>query len=143
MVDDHAATHCNTLQHAATRCNALHHVAPYCDTLHHTATRYIPFPELLVDLVDDDAATHCKILQRTTSNCNVLQRTATHIHARRSNLNNCTIWLIYIAVSCKGWLRLVGALKLQVSIGKYSLFYRALLQKRPIILRRVLIVATP
>jgi len=34
-------------------------------------------------------------------------------------------------------------LKLQVSFAEYSLFYRALLQKRPIILRSLLIVATP
>jgi len=42
-----------------------------------------------------------------------------------------------------GWLRLVGLSKLQVSFAEYSLFYRALLQKRPIILRSLLIVATP
>ena len=42
-----------------------------------------------------------------------------------------------------GWLRLVGSLKLQVSFVEYSLFYRALLQKRPMILRSILIVATP
>jgi len=34
-----------------------------------------------------------------------------------------------------GWLRLVGSLKFQVSFAKYSLFYRALLQQRPIIYR--------
>jgi len=33
-----------------------------------------------------------------------------------------------------GWLRLVGSLKLQVSSAEYSLFNRALLQKRPVIL---------
>jgi len=32
------------------------------------------------------------------------------------------------------WLRLVGSIKLQVSFAGYCLFYRALLQKRPIIL---------
>jgi len=32
-----------------------------------------------------------------------------------------------------GWLRLVGSIKLQVSFAEYSLFYRAFLQKRPII----------
>jgi len=32
-----------------------------------------------------------------------------------------------------GWLRLVGSIKSQVSLAEYSLFYRALLQKRPII----------
>jgi len=42
-----------------------------------------------------------------------------------------------------GWLRLVGSLKLQVSLADYSLFNRALLQKRPIIIRSLLIVATP
>jgi len=42
-----------------------------------------------------------------------------------------------------GWLRLVGCLKLQVAFEEYCLFYRALLQKRPIILRSLLIVATP
>jgi len=42
-----------------------------------------------------------------------------------------------------GWLRLVGSLKLQVSFAEYRLFCKALLQKRPIILRSLLIVATP
>jgi len=42
-----------------------------------------------------------------------------------------------------GWLRLVDSIKLEVSFAGYHLFYRALLQKRPIILRRLLIVATP
>jgi len=41
-----------------------------------------------------------------------------------------------------GWLRLVGSLNWYVSFAEYSLFYRALLQKRPIILRSLLIVAT-
>ena len=40
-----------------------------------------------------------------------------------------------------GWLRLVASLKLQISFAEYRLFYRALLQKRPIILRSLLIVA--
>jgi len=42
-----------------------------------------------------------------------------------------------------GWLRLVGSLKLQVSFAEYRLFCRALLQKRPIIWRSLLIEATP
>jgi len=42
-----------------------------------------------------------------------------------------------------GWLRLVGSLKLEVSFAEYHLFYRALLQKRPIILRSLLTKATP
>jgi len=41
------------------------------------------------------------------------------------------------------WLRLVGSLKLEVSFAEYRLFYRALLQKRPVILWSLLIEATP
>jgi len=50
----------------------------------------------------------------------------------------CVPWLIHM-----GWLWLVGSLKSLVSFAEYGLFYRALLQKRPIILRSLLIVATP
>jgi len=42
-----------------------------------------------------------------------------------------------------GWLRLVASLELQVSFAECSLCYRADLQKRPIILRSLLIVAAP
>jgi len=42
-----------------------------------------------------------------------------------------------------GVVRWVGSLQLQVSSAEHRLFYRALLQKRPIILRSLLIVATP
>jgi len=42
-----------------------------------------------------------------------------------------------------GWLWLVGSLKIWVSFAEYSIFYRVLLQKRPIILRSLIIVATP
>ena len=42
-----------------------------------------------------------------------------------------------------GWLRSVGSIKWQVSFEEYRLFYRALLQKRPIILSILLTKATP
>ena len=42
-----------------------------------------------------------------------------------------------------GWLRSVGSIKSQVSFAEYSLFYRSLLQKRPIILSILLSEATP
>jgi len=45
--------------------------------------------------------------------------------------------------STVGRLRFVGSFKLLVSFAEYRLFYRALLQKRPTILRSLLIVATP
>ena len=41
------------------------------------------------------------------------------------------------------WLRLVGSFKSYVSFAEYRLFYRALLQKRPPILRSLLIESTP
>jgi len=44
---------------------------------------------------------------------------------------------------CVGWLRLVGSLKSQVSFAEYRLFYRALLPKRPMIWRSLLVEATP
>ena len=42
-----------------------------------------------------------------------------------------------------GWLRLVGSLKLHVSFAKEPYKRDYILQKRPVILRRLLIVATP
>jgi len=42
-----------------------------------------------------------------------------------------------------GWLRRVGSLKWSVSFAEYSPLYRALLQTRHVILRSLLIVATP
>ena len=41
------------------------------------------------------------------------------------------------------WLGLVGSIKLYVSFAEYRLFYRSLLQKRPIILSILLTKATP
>ena len=49
----------------------------------------------------------------------------------------------HILCDTMGWLRLVGSLKLEVSFAEYRLFHRALLQKRLIILRSLLHVATP
>ena len=41
-----------------------------------------------------------------------------------------------------GWLQSVGSSKFQVSFAEYTLFYRALLQRRPLIFRSLLILAT-
>jgi len=46
-------------------------------------------------------------------------------------------------VLCMGWLRSVGSIRIQVSFAEYRLFYRALLQKRPVILSILLVEATP
>jgi len=42
-----------------------------------------------------------------------------------------------------GWLRFIGSLKSSFSFAEYRLCYRALLHKRPMILRSLLHVATP
>jgi len=58
-----------------------------------------------------------------------------YIERERDNIR-CTI-------NHMGWLRLVGSLKMYVSFAEYSLFHWALLQKSPMILGSLLIVATP
>ena len=50
--------------------------------------------------------------------------------------------LLNVSNETMRWLRLVGSLKLWVSLAEYCLFYRALSQKRHIILRSPLVVAT-
>jgi len=50
----------------------------------------------------------------------------------------CVTWLMPM-----GWLRLVGSSQLYVSFAEYGLFYWSLLQKRPMILRSLRLVATP
>ena len=39
----------------------------------------------------------------------------------------------YVTNTHLGWLRLVGSIQFYVSFAEYCLFYRALLQKRPVI----------
>ena len=51
--------------------------------------------------------------------------------------------LLFVSIIVMGWLRWVGCLKIQVSLQNTGLFCRALLQKRPIFLSILLIVATP
>ena len=48
-----------------------------------------------------------------------------------------------IGARIMGWLRLVGCLKIYVSLQNIGLFCRAFLQKRPVFLSILLIVATP
>ena len=51
--------------------------------------------------------------------------------------------LFYGYVWNMGWLRSARSIKLYVLFAKYSLFYMALLQKRPIIISILLTEATP
>jgi len=80
---------------------------------------------------------------------NFESRTASHDVSRtpHSNASHLIRGLMsFFSVGmCAGmeWLPLVGSVKLQVSFAEYSTFYMAVLQKRPIVLRSLLIVATP
>ena len=70
-----------------------------------------------------------------------------HISASEPRPTSCFYVSVFVIVSIyikylhMGWLRWVGALKSYVSFAEYRLFYRALLQKRPIILRSLLLEA--
>ena len=49
---------------------------------------------------------------------------------------------LYYMYSPVGWLWLIGSLKITVSFAEYSLFYRVFLQKRPVFVGSLRIVAT-
>jgi len=98
------ATHCNTLQHTATHCN----------TLQHTLTDQSYLPMWLC----------------------AFEKTFFFITKMHSVFNS---WMKSSQVKwsltliCHILPLLIGSIKLQVSFAKYFLFYKALLQKRPII----------
>ena len=83
LLQQHTATHCNTLQYTATHCNTREEIgklqvgsccsnAPttHCNTLQHTAT-------------------HCNTLQHTATHCNTLQHTATHCYTLPHTATHC------------------------------------------------------
>jgi len=74
-------------------------------------------------------------------------RTHTHTHKHTDSQVDqklfWSIWLFWSTWLPMGWLRLVCSFKLQVSFAKEPYKRDDILQKRPIILRRLLIVATP
>ena len=66
----------------------------------------------------------------------------------RKCANTCIYIYTYSSVYLRicthmGWLRLASSLELKIICAEYRLFYRALLQKRPVILRSLLVEATP
>ena len=58
-------------------------------------------------------------------------------------IHKCVYICMYTQDIYMGWLQLVGSLKLQVSFAKEPCKRDYILQKRPVILRSLLIVATP
>jgi len=114
----HIYTHTRTHTRTRVRVQLMH-------TL--TFTKHIHAYTSKIDLVMlQCAAVCCSVVQRGAAWCSVLQHVAV-----------CCI------VLTMGWLRLVGSLKLQASFAEYNLFCKALLRKRPVILRSLVIVATP
>jgi len=118
----------------------------YCNVLQCVAVR----DQLLDVLARCCCVVRCYVVQSVAVCCSVLQRVAVcsiaRPVARRSLQGVAAISQKFLPSSnllTMVWLRLVGSLKLLVSFAEYSLFYRALLQKRPIIFRSLLIIATP
>jgi len=74
--------------------------------------------------------------------CAYVRRDAFNHVRRDAFMCDCVTWLIKMPDSYAAFIadshELVGSLKLYVSFAEYHLFYRALLQKRPIILRSLL-----
>jgi len=145
-------THCNALQRTATRCNALQRTATHCSTLQRTATlcNTLQRTATLCNTLQR-TATLCNTLQRTATLCNTLQRTATHCNTLQRTATHCstlqrtaTHFMSFFAskLYTYGVAMISRLLKMKVSFAEYSLFYRALLQKRHIILRSLLLEAT-
>jgi len=73
----------------------------------------------------------------------------TYIRDKKRPLHQTYICVIHMFIcvnvtrASMGWLRLVASIKLQVSSTEYRLFYKSLLQKRPVILSILLTEATP
>jgi len=67
----------------------------------------------------------------------------THVYEKRPTNETYTQYFWVMLPRHMGWLRLVGSLKSQVSFAKETYKRDDILQKRPIILRSLLIVATP
>jgi len=82
----------------------------------------------------------CSVLQCVAVCCSVLQRVA--VCCKTSHDFLCLNAYVGVALAM-GWLRSVDSLKLQVSFAKEPYERDYILQKRPIMLRSLLIVATP
>jgi len=142
---------CNTLQHIATHYSTLQHTAIHCSIMHHTATFAIHYNTL------QHTATQCNMLHHIATHCNTLQHIATYCIMKFCTgmvrhptcpaalpTDNVCVWHdAFICCLDMGWLRLVGSLKWKISCANEPCKRDDFLQKRPMILRSLLIVATP
>ena len=86
---------------------------------------------------------NCLIISLIGYSLNIKLINMSSPHHDKNNAS-CSWWnLIQSPLGSMGWLQSVGSTKLQVSFAERSFFYRALLQKRRIILSILLTKATP
>ena len=123
-----------------TQALMLQHCRPEVTALSY---RYITLQHCHIDILYYSTVTqalmlqHCHIGTSPLSYCHVFSTVAC------LELQYCHIFSTVVCLELMlqhkfearnmGWLRLVGSIKLQVSFAEYCLFYRVLLQKRPII----------
>ena len=152
---------CSVLQCVAVCCSVLQCIAECCSVLQCVA---------VCCSVLQCVAVCCSVLQCVAVCCSVLQSVEVCCSVLQCVAMCCRVWLAWmyawygnsyslstiqqcVAVcssvlhhgwnATMGWLRLVGCLKIYVSLQNIGLFCRSLLQKRPIFLSILLIVATP
>jgi len=88
--------------------------------------------------------THTHTLSLSLSLSHTHTHTHTHVRGRTEGGDEkCIYHNLTTCLPGMGWLRLVGSLKLQVSFAKEPYKTDDIVQKRPLILRSLLIVATP
>jgi len=143
---------CSVMQCVAVRCSVLQCVAMCCSVRVYQAEYFLEHghrePNRWQGIVNHWDRCHRPFL-KTKRKHNTFKKAQYIQHSRYAlDTRNHWIWQFWCmkpirSQSTMGWLRLVGFLKLQVSFEEYSVFCMVLSEKRPIILRSLLIVATP
>ena len=144
----HAHTHAHTCTHTTRPCNTLTHIYTRIAHTQHVCTRPAH--------THKQHTTHARCFTRNTLTHNY---TIVHTHRFCSKMKVPVLGIVEnmsgaasldsqmlfecIISNTMGWLRLVGSLKLYVSFAKEPYKRDYILQKRPTILRSLLIVATP
>jgi len=127
---------CCVLQCVAVWCSVLQCVAVCCGVLWCVALCCSVCCSVL-----QCVAVCCSALQRVAVCCSALQCVA--VQSSGSVVGCCSMLHFFYIFLAMGWLRWVGSLKLKVPFAKEPYKRDDILQKRPIILRSLLIVATP
>ena len=129
--------------HPTYQCDTSYRYYRYIHPTHHTEIRNIDTTDICIRCIDitdlnirgySQQYRYYRCMHPTYQCGNITYRYYRYIHTTHH------IEIRYIDM---GWLRLVGSLKVQVSFAKEPYKRDDILQKRHIILRRLLIVATP